>query len=144
MHLRKASLLTVILLVHFTSALADVKKSLSVELPTLTLAGEFGVKASPTDYLAVSIYAGAQNVYGAGVSWTRSISSNQSHWFGLGAGHMSGDDDNFIVSFDIESYASLDYKYFKNGWDERGFYFNTSFRVASGDAFPWFGFGYHY
>lgn len=131
-------------LVSMTSAHAETEKSITAELPTLTLAFEIGVTTTPEDYLAVSVYAGPDEVYGAGVNWTHSVSANKSHWLGLGAGHMSGDDDNFVISFDVGSYGSLDYKYFINGLQSNGFYFNTSLRFSDGDVFPWLGFGYNY
>ena len=125
-----------------SNALAET--SLSVELPTLTLAGEFGVTTSPNDYLAASIFIGPDDVYGGEVNWVRRMSVNRTHWLGAGVGHMNDGGTNSIIDFDLGTYGSINYKYFMGGLDNNGFYFNTSFRVMSDGAFPWVGFGYNW
>ena len=125
-------------------ASVSAETSLSLELPILTVAGEFGTTTSPNDYVSVSLYAGADAIFGGGVNWVRSAASNDSHWFGAGVGHMSDNNDNSIISFDVGTYGSLDYKYFKNGLSGSGFYFYTSVRGVSDGVFPWLGFGYNW
>jgi len=125
------------------SVQVKAETSITLAVPLFEVAGEFGTKVTPSDYVSLSLVGSLSEYYGGNFSWVHSFNGNDHHWFGAGVGYVTTNSSNdFKISGG--NYYSLDYKYFRNGLDNQGLYFFTTIRTDSDLVFPWVGIGYNW
>jgi len=124
--------------------LSLVGPSVAFEIPIPALAIEFGTLTANDSLMTAKVQITDENVYGGEISFNRRRDVDGRHWLGGAVGHMQDDNQNNLIDFDLDTYVSINYKYYNNGVSSEGFYFYSSIRAFDGGVFPWLGFGYNF
>lgn len=141
--------LVVILMIFSRGIYADgdLEKTLSLELLVPAVSFEIGQVSTNNYHTAFKFQVTDAEIFGGELTVTKALRGSSRHWVGGGLGHLEDSNDNAFISFDLDTFLSLNYKYYIRGIENQGFHFGAALKMFINedlDSFPFLSFGYNF